>query len=112
MKTEIIDGEIVRTGSGNVFADLGLPHPEERLLKAQLMHAINTEIDRRRLTQEEAGKLVGLKQSELSRIANGRGSGFSTDRLIEVLRHLGRNVEILVSTASGPIGELCFREVA
>jgi predicted XRE-type DNA-binding protein len=98
MKTEIIDGEIVRTGGGNVFA--------------QLMHAINTEIRRRGLTQEEAGELVGLKQPELSRISNGRGSGFSADRLIEVLRHLGRDAEITVSTASGPVGELRFRELA
>jgi len=112
MKTEIVDGETVRTGSENVFADLGLPNSEERLLKAQLMRAINTEIDRRGLTQEATGALVGLKQPELSRIANGRGSGFSTDRLIDVLRHLGRNVEIRISTASDPIGKLGFREVA
>ena len=84
METEIIEGELVRTGSTNVFADLGLPNPEGRLLKAQLMHAINAEIRRRALTQEAAAALVDLKQSELSRIANGRGSGFSTDRLIEV----------------------------
>lgn len=95
METEIIEGELVRTGSTNVFADLGLPNPEERLLKAQLMHAINA-----------------LKQPELSRIANGRGSGFSTDRLIEVLRHLGRDIEVVISNASGPIGELRFRELA
>ena len=107
---EIIDGDLVRTGSTNVFADLGLPNPEERLLKAQLMHAINAEIRRRALTQEAAAALVDLKQPELSRIANGRGSGFSTDRLIEVLRHLGRDIEVVVSNASGPIGELRFRE--
>ncbi len=90
METEIIEGDLVRTGSTNVFADLGLPNPEGRLLKAQLMRAINAEIRRRALTQEATAALVDLKQPELSRIANGRGSGFSTDRLIEVLRHLGR----------------------
>ncbi len=92
METEIIEGELVRTGSANVFADLGLPNPKQRLLKAQLMRAINAEIRRRALTQEAAAALVDLKQLELSRIANGRGSGFSTDRLIEVLRHLGRHI--------------------
>jgi predicted XRE-type DNA-binding protein len=112
METEIIEGELVRTGSTNVFADLGLPNPEGRLLKAQLMRAINAEIRRRALTQEAAAALVDLKQPELSRIANGRGSGFSTDRLIEVLRHLGRDIEVVVSNASGPIGELRFRERA
>jgi predicted XRE-type DNA-binding protein len=64
------------------------------------------------LTQEAAAALVDLKLPELSRVANGRGSGFSTDRLIEVLRHLGRDIEFVVSSASGPIGELRFREVA
>jgi predicted XRE-type DNA-binding protein len=111
MKTEIVDGEIFRTGGENIFADLGLPNPEERLLKAQLMNAINTEIRRRALTQKAAGKLAGLKQPELSRIANGRGAGFSTDRLIEVLRYLGRDVEITVSAASGAIGKLRFQEL-
>ena len=108
----VVEGEVFETGSSNVFADLGLPNPEERLLKAQLMHAINTEMRRRELTQEQAAELVGLAQSDLSRIAHGRGSGFSTDRLIAVLRHLGRDVEIIVSTASGPVGELRFRELA
>jgi predicted XRE-type DNA-binding protein len=110
MKTEIVEGETVRTGSANVFADLGLSNPEERLLKARLMSAINAEIRRRALTQQQAGELVGLKQPELSRIANGRGAGFSTDRLIEVLRHLGCDVEISVSIASGPVGELRCQE--
>ena len=105
-------GEIFRTGSANVFADLGLPNPEERLLKAQLMNAINTEVRRRALTQKQAGELARLKQPELSRIANGRGAGFSVDRLIEVLRYLGRDVEITVSGASGPVGELRFQELA
>ena len=41
-------------GSGNVFADLGLPHPEERLAKAELAHKIITAIERRGLTQASA----------------------------------------------------------
>ncbi|MGA3212785.1 MAG: helix-turn-helix transcriptional regulator [Terriglobales bacterium] len=112
MKTKMIDGEIVRIGSGNVFADLGLSNPEERLLKARLMLAINSEIGRRELTQEKACKLIGLKQPELSRIANGRGSGFSTERLIDVLLRLGRDVAIEVSAARGSVGELRFRELS
>src|SRR5580658_6265611 len=104
MKTRVVDGEVVRVGSGNVFADMGLPNPEERLLKARLMHAINSEMRRRGLTQEQATELVGLKQPELSRIANGRGAGFSAERLIEVLLRLGRDVAIEISAARGPAG--------
>ncbi len=112
MQQCVVEGEVFVTGSGNVFADLGLPNPEERLLKAQLMHAIDAEIRQHGLTQGEAAKRVGLAQPDLSRIANGRGSGFSTERLMEVLRHLGRDVEVVVAPASGPIGELRFRELA
>ncbi len=108
----MVNSTVFETGSGNVFADLGLPDAEELLLKAQLMQAINAEITRRGLSQAEAGELVGLAQPDLSRIANGRGVGFSAERLMDVLRHLGRDVEILVSSASGPVGELRFRELS
>jgi len=108
----VVNSTVFETGSGNVFADVGLPDAEELLLKAQLMQAINAEITRRGVSQAEAGELVGLAQPDLSRIANGRGVGFSAERLMDVLRHLGRDVEILVSSASGPVGELRFRELA
>jgi predicted XRE-type DNA-binding protein len=44
-------GETVASGSGNVFADLGLSNPEERLAKAQLVHRIAEIIKERQLTQ-------------------------------------------------------------
>jgi predicted XRE-type DNA-binding protein len=90
--------EIIR-GSENVYADIGLSQPGQRLLKAHLMLAINTAVDQLGLTQTHAAALIGLKQSELSRIENGRGAGFSTDRLIEVLLRLGRDVEIAIVPA-------------
>jgi len=34
----VVNSTVFETGSGNVFADLGLPDAEELLLKAQLMH--------------------------------------------------------------------------
>jgi hypothetical protein len=39
------------TGSGNVFKDLGVPHAEEHLVKAQLVFKIDTLMKARRLTQ-------------------------------------------------------------
>ena len=105
------DDEIT-IGSGNVFADIGLPHPEELLLKAQLMHAINSEIRRRGWTQEEAATATHLKQTEISRIATGRSSGFSSDRLIDVLRHLSLDVEIRVTRTDQAVGGLRVLEIA
>jgi predicted XRE-type DNA-binding protein len=100
----------VHVGSGNVFADLGLPNPEERLLKAQIMHAIGEEIKRQGLTQVQAAKKVGLAQPDLSRILNGRASNYSTERLLRVLLHLGRNIEIVLSDAPVPVGVISIRK--
>ena len=46
--------------TGNVFADLGLPHPDRELLKAKLTLQIYRLIKARGLTQAEAGKILGI----------------------------------------------------
>lgn len=109
--TRVVDGEALETGNGNIFPDLGLPNPEKRLLKAQLMLAIRNEIECRKLTQVQASELQGLAQHDLSRIATGRGNVFSAKRLMEALCRLGSDIEIVISnTASGSVGKLHFRE--
>lgn len=51
-----------------MFADLGLG--DERLIKAQAAHAIDTEIlERRVLLEDEGGELVGFAQPDQFRIA-------------------------------------------
>jgi predicted XRE-type DNA-binding protein len=89
----------VTRGGGNVFADLGLPNPEERLTKARLAILIDAAIQERGLTQHEAGKLMGIDQPKVSHILRGRLRGYSTQRLIEFLNALGRDVEIVVRVA-------------
>jgi predicted XRE-type DNA-binding protein len=96
----------IHIGSGNVFADMGLPNPEERQTKARLMYAIGSAIKRNKLTQAQAAKNVGLTQPDISCIVRGRGAGYSTDRLIEVLRHLGQDVSIVLTPANAPVGKL------
>ncbi len=49
----------MENSSGNVFADLGLPHPERELLKAKLTLQIYRLIKERGITQTEAGKILG-----------------------------------------------------
>src|SRR3989449_11172838 len=56
----------VEKSSGNVFADLGLPHPEQELLKARLTLQIYRLIQKRSLKQTEAGKILGIKQPHVS----------------------------------------------
>jgi predicted XRE-type DNA-binding protein len=83
-------------GSGNVFADLGLPDAEERLAKAELARQILTIITERRLTQTQAAELLGIDQPKVSALTRGKLSGFSMERLFHFLNALGRDVQITV----------------
>jgi predicted XRE-type DNA-binding protein len=89
-------GESVQTGTGNVFADLGLPNPEERLAKAQLVQRISEIIKERKLTQIKAGDILGIDQAKVSKLVRGRLSEFSTSTLMEYLTRLDQDVEIVV----------------
>jgi len=86
----------VESGSGNVFADLGLPNPEERAFKADLALCIQRAMQAKRMTQAELGTLVGLPQPKVSALLRGRLSGFSVDRLLSILNRLGHTVEVRV----------------
>jgi predicted XRE-type DNA-binding protein len=86
----------VETGSGNVFADLGLSNPEERLAKAQLVNRISEIIKERKLTQAKAGEILGIDQTKVSKSVRGRLSEFSTSTLLEYLTRLDRDIEIVV----------------
>ena len=87
----------VTEGSGNVFADVGIARPEEYLAKAELARQIIHALDARRVTQTEAARLLGVNQPKVSALRNGRLDGFSTERLIRFLNHLGCDVRIVVS---------------
>ena len=94
----------IEIGTGNVFEQLGLPNPDERLRKARLMNVINAVVKRRGLSQKDAAEATGLNQADISRIQHGRGTRYSTDRLLNVLARLGIDVEII--QRHGSSGEL------
>jgi predicted XRE-type DNA-binding protein len=91
--------------SGNVFADLGLSNPEERRLKADLAVEIRRIIERKGWTQAQAAELIGLDQPKVSKLLRGQLSGFSVDRLFNVLNRLGHNIEIRISAEEHAPGE-------
>jgi predicted XRE-type DNA-binding protein len=104
--------EDVITSSGNVFEDLGLSEPADRLAKAELARKIAEIITKRHLNQADAAKLLGVDQPKVSSIMNGRLSGFSLERLIHFLNVLGREVQIVVkqkprSQAMGRLQVVC-----
>src|SRR5260370_31903252 len=90
------DQTAITEGTGNIFADLGLPNAEERKTKADLAYQISTIIEDRELTQAQAGDILGIEQPHVSNLVRGRLSGFSVERLMEVLTALDRDVGIIV----------------
>ncbi|MGH7430184.1 MAG: helix-turn-helix domain-containing protein [Gemmatimonadales bacterium] len=102
----------ITKGSGNVFADLGLPNPEERLAKAQLALQIGEIIERRGLTQRAAAALMGIDQPKVSHILHGRLADYSTERLIGFLRGLGRDIDIVIRKPARRRGRGRLRVVA
>ena len=79
-----------------MFADLNLPHADDLLAKAELAAKIIAEIQRRRLTQNQAASILGIDQPKISALKQGRLSGFSIERLMRLLLALGRDIEITV----------------
>ena len=59
----------MRVGSGNVFADIGLPNPEEHLIRAKLVYKIDSLMKNRGLKQIEAAELFGVRQPDVSNAA-------------------------------------------
>ncbi len=92
--------------SGNVFADLGLPNPEQELLKANLTLQIFRVIKARKLTQAKAGKILGIPQPHVSDLMRGRARAFSAERLMEFLTALGHDVEIRVKRTRKKHGQM------
>ena len=88
----------VEIGSGNVFKDLGLRNPEERLAKAKLAARIVLILEERKLTQSAAAKLLGVDQPKVSLIYRGRLEDFSIERLMRLLNLLHLDIRITVDS--------------
>ena len=100
----------VEAGTDNIFADLGLPDAETHFLRAQIVSEIYRLTKRRKLTQGQAGKRMGITQPEVSRMFKGNFREYSVDRLMEFLTAFDRDVEIVVKPRkkSGRSGRIRF----
>jgi len=96
-------------GSGNVFADIGLPNAAEHLIKAELVFKIDRLLKARKLKQVEAARLFGVKQPDISTMLRGDFRQFSVERLMRFLVLLGQDVEIVVKPHRGRRGDAQLR---
>ncbi|GEC59297.1 putative XRE-type DNA-binding protein [Bradyrhizobium japonicum] len=97
-------------GSGNIFADLGLPNAEEHQLKAALVVQLKRLITERELSQVVAAKIVEMKQPDLSKLLRGQLKLVSVEKLLRMLTAFDQDVEITVKPhrKRGEAGRITF----
>lgn len=80
--------------SGNVFLDIGFSEEEaeRELVRSNLAFEIYNILKERKLTATKVDEILGIDQSDVSRLKNGELQCFSAERLLTFLNRLGRNV--------------------
>lgn len=101
-------------GSGNVFADLGLPDADELMLKSRLVIELRRLIAARALTQSVAAERLGITQPDRSHLLRGRLRGVSVERLLRMLTAFEQDVEIVLRPhdKAGEPGRISFSGTA
>jgi predicted XRE-type DNA-binding protein len=106
MKNRLIDCVEVQRGSGNVYADLGLPDAEKLKIKTGLVIAIRKAMNSLGLTQQEAARRMGITQPKVSDMMRGDFTNLSERKLMDCLTRLGYDIEIKVRPAKTQLGHL------
>lgn len=78
-KKHLKDIEYVES-SGNVFAYVGIPEPEEAMAKAKVAMKIYETIKTKKLTQAKAAKILKISQPKISLLLRGYLTDFSLSK--------------------------------
>ena len=86
----------VTRSSGNIFLDLGFPphEAEVMLLRAHLAEALRQWIEKKKLTQAQAAKQLGIAQPRVSEITRGKVELLSLDYLVTLCAKAGISVGV------------------
>ena len=86
----------------NVFEQLGASPEEAANLeaRARLMIVLKQEIEKMKLSQVQAARLLGVKPPRISELMHGRIGKFSLDLLVSYLSRLGKRVEFKILKAA------------
>jgi predicted XRE-type DNA-binding protein len=79
-----------------VFADLGFSDSVERQAKLHLAYALNQLLERRKLSQADAAKVLGVTQPKVSALRHYKLAGYSVERLMNLLTALDQDVAIVI----------------
>ena len=106
MEKRLIIGIEVQLGSGNVYADLGLPDAEKLKIKSGLVIENRKVMRSLNLKQQEAAKRMGITQPKGSDMMRGDFANLSERKLMDCLTQLGYDIEISVRSAKAAVGHL------
>jgi predicted XRE-type DNA-binding protein len=106
MRKRIVKGVEAEMSSGNVFSDLGLRGAEKLKIKSGLVIQIVKAVRRLGLSQEEAGRRMGLPQPKVSGLFRGDFANVSERKLMNCLNRLGYDIEIKVKPAAKRVGHV------
>ena len=101
-----INGIEVEMGSGNVFADLGLPDADKLKIESGLVIEITKAMRTMAITQKAASERMGISQHKVSAMLRGDFTNLSERKLMDCLNRLGYDIEIKVRPAAAPVGHL------
>jgi predicted XRE-type DNA-binding protein len=105
------DFDTVR-GTGNVFADLGLPGAKLEQLRSILAAEIGNTLGAKGWGVREAARQTGVPAADFSRIRNANLGRFTIDRLMIILDKLNRDVEVDVRVVAREVGGVGYRVLA
>jgi predicted XRE-type DNA-binding protein len=83
-----------------------LPNPDKLKIKSGLVIEITRTVRRLGLTQQEAGRRMGLSQPKVSGLMRGDFANLSERKLMDCLTRLGYDIDIKVRPSKAPIGSL------
>jgi predicted XRE-type DNA-binding protein len=75
------------------------------LVRNRLAYALNQVLEQRQLSQAEAAKVLGVTQPKVSALRHYKLTGFSVERLMNLLTALDRDIEIVIRRK--PPAEIC-----
>jgi predicted XRE-type DNA-binding protein len=80
----------------SVYHELGFHDADQMLVKAKLAMKIAEILRERKLSQQQAAKILGMTQPKLSMMLRGQFRGISEVKMMDCLVRLGRGVKIVV----------------
>ena len=97
-------------GSGNVYQDLDFNNPAEWETKARIATKIFDLIAERKLTQKQAGEILGIAQGRVPDLRRGQFDKFSVEKLLSFLNALGQDVDIVIRPKAETVAHIYVAE--